>query len=363
MRLLSFILVVFCMSSPLQASPSIEEMAGSMIMVGFRGFSAPPSLLEAVRKGHVGGVILFDRDVENGSLRNIQSPAQVEALTDSLQTAAPRPLFVAVDQEGGKVRRLKPAQGFMELPSAKEMARLSESALRYLGTNAGREMTRVGINVDLAPVVDVQRSEQSPGLGDMDRVFGRDAPTVSRKSLAFAAGLEDGGVIPVLKHFPGLGSASKDSHHDLPDVSRFWNTSELLPYIEAFQQGWKGMVLVAHVYHGRLDNTLPASLSPSVIEGLLRGRLGWKGVVISDDLQMGAVLKGRSLEEIVRLAVLAGNDILLFGNNLHYDPELHERVFSILVDLVRRGVISVQRLEGSWQRIEALKAGLNGRAD
>ena len=110
------------------------------------------------------------------------------------------------------------------------------------------------------------------------------------------------------------GSAGKDSHHDLPDVTESWSEKELLPYREAFRRGWPGMVLVAHIHHGGMDAVLPSSLSPAVIEGLLRRELGWNGVVISDDLQMGAVYKGRSLEERVRLALLAGNDILLFGN-------------------------------------------------
>lgn len=362
MRVLAPLFTLFwLLISSAQAAPSlpsVEVMAGAMIMTGFQGVSVPAPFLEAVRKGHVGGVILFDRDMTSGSSRNITSPAQLAHLTTTLQAQAPRPLLIAVDQEGGHVRRLKPAQGFASLPSAQEMSSLSEAEIFRLGQKAGREMARAGINVDLAPVVDVHVSRQSPGLGDLGRMFGSNAAAVSRLALAFAAGLEKSGVIPVLKHFPGLGSASLDSHRDLPDISKTWRQSELFPYSEAFQQGWKGMVLVAHVYHSGLDRERPASLSPKIIEGLLRERLGWQGVVISDDLQMGAVNKGYSLEKIVRLAIEAGNDILLFGNNLQYDPALHEKVFRILIGLVHQGVIPVQRLERSWRRIEALKTRL-----
>ncbi len=354
--LLHFLLFSSAAAAP--SRPSAEVMAGAMIMTGFRGTSVPDSFLEAVRKGRVGGVILFDRDLASASSRNITSPAQLKRLTATLQAQAPRPLFIAVDQEGGQVRRLKPAQGFRNLPSAQEMSSLPKGEIFRLGWMAGQEMSRAGINVDIAPVVDVRKSGQSPGLGDLGRLFGSNAAAVSRLALAFAAGLENGGVIPVLKHFPGLGSASLDSHLVLPDISKTWQSSELFPYSEAFRQGWKGMVLVAHVYHSGMDAELPASLSPKVIQGLLRERLGWQGVVISDDLQMGAVTHGRSLEEIVRLAVDAGNDILLFGNNLAYDPALHEKVFDILTRLVQRGVLSTQRLERSWQRIQALKARL-----
>ena len=135
---------------------------------------------------------------------------------------------------------------------------------------------------------------------------------------------------------------------------------EIVPYREAFRTGWPGMVLVAHIHHRGMDERLPSSLSPAVIDGLLRRELGWDGVVISDDLQMGAVYKGRSLEERVRLAILAGNDILLFGNYLKPDPMLHEKVFQAVLDLVRSGEVSRERLEASWRRIETMKAKLAG---
>lgn len=338
--------------------PSVEEMAGAMIMVGFHGTRAPESVLKAVSEGRLGGVILFDKGRKKGDFYNVESPAQLRRLIVSLQSASPRTLLVAVDQEGGKVCRLKPERGFFALPSADLMGRMSEEEVRVLGFKAGTEMAELGINVDLAPVVDLRRSRQSPGLGNAGRLFGSGSDQVTRQALAFADGLREAGVLPALKHFPGLGSASKDSHLDLPDVTKTWTEEELLPYVEAFQRDWPGMVLVAHVYHRGLDAHLPSSLSPEVVNGLLRRRLGWNGVVVSDDLQMGAVAKGRSLEETVRLAVRAGNDILLFGNNLSYDPDLHDKVFQALMHLVNTGVVSRERLEESWRRIEAMKRNL-----
>ena len=310
------------------SEPSVEEMAGAMIMVGFHGTEAPQSVMSAVAAGRLGGVILFDRSPgRKGELYNIQSPEQVRNMVASLQNAAPRMLLVAVDQEGGKVRRLKPERGFHPLPAAEVMGRMNAEEVRELGFQAGR-------------------------------LFGSDSSQVTRQALAFADGLYRAGVLPALKHFPGLGSAGKDSHHELPDITKSWNQEELLPYVEAFRRGWPGMVLVAHVYHRELDAMLPSSLSPSVVDSLLRRRLGWDGVVISDDLQMGAVAKGRSLEERVRLALLAGNDILLFGNNLSYDPLLHEKVFQAVMDLVKKGAVTPERLKTSWTRIEKMKRNL-----
>ena len=348
--------------SPAPSSPTVEEMAGAMLMVGFEGTSAPRSVLDAVAAGRLGGVILFDRGRGGAAFHNIVSPGQVKALTSSLQAVAPRPIFVAVDQEGGKVRRLKTERGFLPLPSAESMGRMPADEVRNLGLRAGREMTSLGINVDLAPVVDVRLSSRSPGLGDAGRLFGADAALVTRQALAFADGLMQAGVVPALKHFPGLGSAGEDSHHQLPDVTRRWQPAELLPYEEAFGKGWPGMVLVAHIYHRGMDESLPSSLSPAVIEGLLRRDMGWDGVVISDDLQMGAV-SGRALEERVRLALLAGNDILLFGNYLKHDENLHEKVFQAVLHLVQSGEVSRERLERSWRRIETVKRRFLGVTD
>ncbi|MBP3730706.1 MAG: glycoside hydrolase family 3 protein [Mailhella sp.] len=358
--------IIICMllvaAAPAQkaalAGPSVERMAGAMIMTGFRGTMPPESLLRAIRAGHVGSVILFDRDKKQGDPRNIESPAQVKALTSALQKAAGGRLLIAVDQEGGKVSRLKAKRGFFPLPSAREMGGMEQGRVRDLGRKAGEEMRSLGINVDLAPVVDLQRSSISPGLGDMGRLFGSAPRQTARHALAFAEGLQKSGVIPVLKHFPGLGSASRDSHLDLPDVTRSWSREELEPYAMAFAKGWHGMVLVAHVYNGRLDPALPSSLSGRVVNDLLRTEMGWNGVVVSDDLQMGAVARTYGIKEMIRLAVLAGCDILLFGNNLDYHADLHERAFNAMMELVREGSISAGRLMQSWRRIEKAKSRL-----
>ncbi|MBR4422710.1 MAG: glycoside hydrolase family 3 protein, partial [Mailhella sp.] len=340
------------------AAPSAERMIGSMIMVGFRGLEAPPDLLAAIRAGRVGSVILFDCDRQQGEPRNIASPSQVRALNASLQKAAGGRLLIAVDQEGGRVARLKPTRGFFPLPSAQEMGRMKSSDVRALGRKAGAQMRSLGFNVDLAPVVDVQRSPVSPGLGDMGRLFGAGPSLVAEKALAFAGGLSESGIIPALKHFPGLGSASKDSHYDLPDVTRSWDRRELLPYSAAFKNGWRGLVMVAHVYNRRLDPALPSSLSPRVVDDLLRRELGFGGVVISDDLQMGAVAGTYGIKEMARLAIDAGCDILAFGNNLRYEPDLHDLAFRAVLELYREGSVSKARLEQSWRRIEALRTGL-----
>lgn len=334
--------------------PPLEEMIGSMIMVGFRGSTAPQDILDAVQAGRLGGVILFDYDVKLRAPRNIIDKNQLQMLTEKLRKSSRHPLFIAIDQEGGKVRRLDPAKGFFALPSAQAMGRMSDAAVQELAYRSGREMAALGINVDLAPVVDIKRSPQSPGLGDLGRLFSSDAETVYKKAEAFSLGLRKAGVIPALKHFPGLGSARLDSHKGLPDVTDTWNATELLPYRELFKSAWKGMILAAHVYNGNLDESAPSSLSKPIINGLLRKDLGWQGVVISDDLQMGAVA-GIPLRDLIKRAIDAGNDILLFGNNLSYVEAIHVQIFTTLLHLVQSGDITEERIKLSWRRIDALK--------
>ena len=342
------------------AGPTLEEMAGAMLMIGFRGTVPPSYVQEALERDLVGGVILFDRDSRREGERNISSPGQVRQLTAMLQAHAKRPLLIAVDQEGGRVARLRESSGFLLLPSAATLGTLDVRQTRDYARRTGNELKALGINVNLAPVVDLQRAKPSPGLGDAGRLFGASSAQVSAHAQAFAEGLLDAGVIPALKHFPGLGSATLDSHDALPDVTNSWSEEELSPYRDAFASRWPGMVLVGHVFNRHLDPVLPASLSPRVIEGLLRGQLGFTGVVISDDLGMGAVSAVYSLEERIRLAVLAGNDILLFCNNgkEDYDPALAGRAHAALVGLVRQGMIAPERLQVSWDRLTRLKAQL-----
>ena len=302
------------------AGPTLEEMAGAMLMIGFRGTVPPSYVQEALERDLVGGVILFDRDSRREGERNISSPGQVRQLTAMLQAHAKRPLLIAVDQEGGRVARLRESSGFLLLPSAATLGTLDVRQTRDYARRTGNELKALGINVNLAPVVDLQRAKPSPGLG----------------------------------------SATLDSHDALPDVTNSWSEEELSPYRDAFASRWPGMVLVGHVFNRHLDPVLPASLSPRVIEGLLRGQLGFTGVVISDDLGMGAVSAVYSLEERIRLAVLAGNDILLFCNNgkEDYDPALAGRAHAALVGLVRQGMIAPERLQVSWDRLTRLKAQL-----
>lgn len=348
-------------ANPLQYNPAdtppLEQMLGSMLMFGFRGASLAPDdpFLQAVAAGKIGNVVLFDRDVTAGGERNITSPEQLSLLTASLKSAARSPVFIAVDQEGGQVRRLKPQKGFMDLPSAQRMGQQSVQEVRRMAENLGEELANLGINCDLAPVADVDTNPFNPGIGRLGRAFSADATVVAAHALAFGQGLAKKGVVPVLKHFPGQGCAKKDTHEGLADISQCWNPDvDLLPYAEIFRAGWPGMVMVGHLFCSQLDGDMPATLSPTIINGLLRDGLGWQGVVISDDMQMQPIADKYDIKEAIMLAVLAGNDILLFGNNMKWDAQLPQKAWNALKSLVDEGIIEPDRIKESWRRINAL---------
>ncbi len=355
--------LVFCAGPSLASPASLEDMAGQMILVGFRGLdlSEDAAIVRDVAQGRVGGVVLFDYDVLlKRPERNIQSPEQVRRLVSFLSARARTPLFVAVDQEGGRVQRLKARNGFRDFPSAAEMGGWNDSSrVRATGEDMGRVLAGVGFNLDFAPCADLNVNPQSPAIGALGRSFSADPGRVARDARAFAQGLGSAGVLSCLKHFPGHGSAAGDSHLGFTDVTATWDPSELSPYRTLIGQGAVDMVMTAHVFNAALDPEYPASLSWRVTTGLLRGDLGFTGVVVTDDLQMRAVTDKYSLEQTVRLAVEAGADILLFGNNLAYDPDLPAKVQGIIVNLVREGSVPEARVQESHARIMALKKKLN----
>lgn len=348
--------------------PTVEEMAAQMLMVGFRGTEADAAsaIARHIRAGRVGNVVIFELDqaLGAGKDRNIVSPQQLKALIKDLKAAMPEaaqlPLWVAVDQEGGRVQRLRPARGFVaDWPSAQTLGRGDVAETRTVAERMGEELAALGIDMDFAPVADVNVDPDSPAIGRLERSFGSDPDNVARHAIAFGEGMSRAGVVPCLKHFPGHGSAAGDTHAGTTDVTRTWTEMELYPYRAAFAAGWPGAVMIAHVFHADLDSERPASLSVRITWGLLRGVLGWRGVVVTDDLQMGALTQRYSTEQCILMAVQAGVDILVFSGNAKDavpDSDFPKVIHDILVRLVREGKISEGRLYESWLRIAEMKA-------
>ena len=344
------------------SAQSLERLAGGVLMVGFEGTEAPPGspICREIHRYGLAGVILFERHPnKKGAVKNIRSPSQLRRLTRQLKACSPDgKLLIAVDQEGGVVQRLKKRRGFAgDFPRAAVVAHQGESAAKKIFDRMGAELASAGVNLNLAPVVDLALNPKNRVIVGWGRSFGRDPKTVARYASIFIRAMHRHGILTSLKHFPGHGSSTGDTHKGFVDVTKQWKPMELEPYRILLGEGPVDSVMVAHLFNRRLDPRYPASLSAQTVDGLLRRRLGYRGVVITDDLQMGAIVQRYTLDETIRLALGAGDDLLLFGNQL--DPKRvvsPESLVHTIVGLLRRGRISKERLKEAYRRVAALKA-------
>ena len=334
--ILSLLLTLtLCLSACGQPAPApqpgtdpgqLRRDIGEMLLVGFRGTRVDSShhIVRDIRQYHVGSVILFEYDSPSGTRhRNVASPRQLKSLCTFLQGLTDEPLLISVDQEGGMVARLKARDGFPATRSPQSTAAEGDDAVRSNARLVAQMLRDAGINLNFAPCVDVNVNPACPVIGKMERSFSEKPDRVTQCARIWIDGQRQQGILSCLKHFPGHGSAKGDTHAGLVDVTDSWQSTELIPYRDLIVQGDVDMVMVAHVINRNLD-TLPASLSPKVIRGLLRDSLGFQGVVITDDLAMGAIAKQYGREETLRLAILAGSDLLCLSNNgsAPYDPDL-----------------------------------------
>ncbi|HEX7067544.1 MAG TPA: glycoside hydrolase family 3 N-terminal domain-containing protein [Candidatus Limnocylindria bacterium] len=344
--------------SPSPVGPSLRERIGQMLLIGFRGLTADAAdaTRQQIAAGEVGGILLFSVDQLTGGPRNVDSPEQLRGLVDALSASAPAsPLTVAIDQEGGMVARLGPAHGFPATSSAATLGQGDPSATAAAARAMAETLRSVGVTLNLAPVVDLAVNPENPIIAAVERSFSADPEVVIAHASAFIQAHHDIGVRSAVKHFPGQGSATGDTHAGVVDVTDVWTDVELEPFAALVGRGLPDAVLTAHIFNGRLDPHHPATLSEPTITGILRQQLGWDGAVISDDMQMGAIRDAYGYEEAVALAIEAGVDILLIANQLVYEPDIAPRTIEVIEGLVRDGRISEERIDASYRRILALK--------
>ena len=316
-----------------------EQLAGQRLMVGFEGLEFNDDLRTLIADLQVGGLILFKI--------NIDTPDQVRRLCADCQAFAARcghpPLLIAVDQEGGPVARLRAP--FTEFPGNPHMQGLDDA--RHFGEVTARELSSVGINMDMAPVVDVAPADMSGIMAD--RVFGSDPAHVGAMGNAVIQALQQGGVMAVAKHFPGIGRTELDSHLDLPifrDDPAAMEAIEFPPF-EAAMQISVSAVMLSHILYEKLDARWPASLSPAIARDLLRGRFGYRGVAITDDLDMGAIKRHFDIRTVIRQIMAADIDIALI---CHKGPDIRTAFEAFPAgiradsDLRNRTVASVERI-------------------
>ena len=334
---------------------TLKKMIGHMLLVGFdeSSITKDSQIVKDINEYELGGVILFDKFYKDrNKTKNISSPEQLAKLTSDLKKFSNQALFISVDQEGGKVARLKPKYGFEEIESAFSVSQMNEYAIVDIYDKQSSMLENAGISMNFAPVVDLAVNPKNKVIVGLERSFGADAKEVSKDAKVVIQSQKRHNIISVLKHFPGHGSSLGDSHKGFVNVSETWSPEELEPYEMLINDKQVDVIMTAHVFNEYIDEKYPATLSYSFNTELLRQEMGYEGVIVSDDLQMGAIAGHYTLEQRVTLAINAGVDILLFGNQLE-NVIVKELVNSIFTQ-VKLGLIPIKRIQESNDRIESL---------
>ena len=349
--------LILAFAVPAAQAATLEQMAGQMIVVGFQGDDADDASVMALRDeiaaSEIGGVMLLKT--------NVKSLGAVSAMNAAFRAASPDLApFITVDQEGGAVERLTKDVGFREIPTAASIAADNSPAqAEAIYARMAASIAELGFSVNFGPVADVNLNPNNPVIAKFGRSFSADPAKVVAYDEAFIKAHHAAGVLTALKHFPGHGSSAADSHEGFVDITKTWQPSELDPYRALIADGDIDMVMVGHLYHADYSDAgsqTPSSLSPQWITGVLRDELGFDGVVISDDLEMGAIRDHFTLEQTVTMAVRAGMDVLLFSNTAKYRAGLGDEIRAILVKTAEADPAFAARIEQSYNRIVALKA-------
>ncbi len=319
------------------------QRAGQRLMVGFNGLSLNDTLKQYIEEFKVGGLILFSR--------NIDSPSQVGELCAQAQDFAIQcgqpPLFIAIDQEGGVVSRLKPP--FTQFDGNPHMSSTGDAV--HFALTTARELAQIGVNMDMAPVLDVLPAEGPSVM--QDRSFGRDPEHVARMGTTVIRHLQQNNIMAVAKHFPGIGRTVLDSHEDLPDLgtdAQILADTDMMPFRAAIAADVGGIML-SHIRYQTLDTRWPASLSSVIAGDLLRQRLAFDGLVITDDLDMGAIAKHYAMSGIVEQCLSAEVDILLI---CHAGPKI-QAALDLVLSMRKNNEAMVRKEEDSLRRILAAK--------
>lgn len=323
---------------------SVKDKIGQMLMGGFDGLTAPDYFLDWLREGRLGGVILFSR--------NVESPQQLAALTRELHAAAKFPLLISIDQEGGTVARLR--DGFSESPGARALASIrdnTEAIIEDVSYVLAAEMAALGINWTYAPVVDVTYNADNPTVGT--RSFGTDPEEIATLAAAAVRGFQRGGVAACAKHFPGLGDTAIDTHLALPRLNTPLDklrAVDLMPYHVTIANGL-ATIMTTHTIFTTLDSEYPATMSPVVIQRLLRDELDFQGVVTTDCMEMKAIDDNYPIAESVVAAALAGVDIILFSHTAEKQAEAYENLLAAVED----GRVPLSIVDAANERVARLK--------
>lgn len=325
---------------------TIEEKIGQLIIVGFEGTNINEEAIKYIEDFKVGGFILFSRNIidENQTLELLNNLKEANSNNDI-------PLFLSIDEEGGRVSRLP--KSFIKLPEATNLGNKNDPNISYkFGQTLGERVKSLGFNMDFAPVLDINSNPKNPVIGT--RSFGNTVEIVKNNGIEVMMGIKDTKVIPAAKHFPGHGDTSIDSHVNLPKVDKTMEklkNFELIPFIAAIEKDID-IIMVAHILYSDIDQDQPATMSPKIIGGLLREELGYEGVVVSDDMTMGAIVENYTLEDGTLSFIKAGGDIAL----ICHGNENPGKVLEKIKEAINTGELSEEYIDEKVYRILKLKA-------
>lgn len=324
---------------------TLDEKIGQMVLVGFEGYTVNDATRRLIEDYHVGGFILFERNI-----RDVEQLVDLLNELKNINTVNKMPLFISTDEEGGRVSRMP--KEFKKLPPNKTIGDINNGDFSFeIGSIIGEELKGLGLNMDFAPVLDINSNPNNPVIGS--RSFGDNIEIVTKLGIRTMEGIASEGIIPVIKHFPGHGDTSVDSHLDLPcinnDLERLQDL-EFVPFKEAIDNG-ADVVMVAHILFSQLDEENPASLSKTIITDILRDHMEFDGVVITDDMTMGAIVDNYGMGEAAVKSIVAGTDIVLICHQ--YENQIS--AINAIKTAVKDGTISEERIDESVYRILSLK--------
>lgn len=372
-RILFFLLGIFLLKSAFAETPQLSFAVGQMMMVGFNGteISDNTPIVNEIKNYHIGGVIL-DNHRQPGSTKifsNIKNPKQLKKLISDLQFYAKKyhayPLLIAVNQEGGLINTLKESNGFVSQNNLSQYQLGKEDSQKIYSAAYQRALLLkdLGINLNLAPVADLNVNPENPAVGKLERSFGDNPEKVTEQLQETIKAYKNAQVLCALKHFPGLGSANKNTDYDDADLTSTWKPLELIPYKKLIKSNMAcDFVMVTHLVNRKLDDSgIPVSLSKKVVSKILLDQLHFKGLVITDDMDAAAIRKNIPTQMAIEKAVLAGNNVIIYGGTQGYDPEADAKMlFDTLMRLAKKSSKIRSKVYYSYDKIMRVKSKLNG---
>ncbi|MEY5047622.1 MAG: b-N-acetylglucosaminidase, glycoside hydrolase family 3 protein [Bacteroidota bacterium] len=344
---------------PLSEADSLDLKIGQMIMVGINSrtvLTNTDTLNNELKKRKMGGIIIFEKNINPTN-----SKENLKKLIADLQASSPIKLLISIDEEGGKVHRLKEKYGFVKMPSATYLgSQKNTDSTTFYTLSLAEQLAYLGINLNFAPDVDLGSNPNNPVIAKVGRSYSPNPDVVTKHADASITAHHQHNVKTILKHFPGHGSSTTDSHLGITDVTNLWKLNELFPYNNLIKANKVDAIMTAHIINCHLDSTcLPATLSKTIVGDLLRNIMGFNGVVFSDDMQMFAISKNYGLDNALKLSINAGVDVVLFGNNVSQSDRITAtEIHAKIKKMVLSGEISKARINEAYQRIMKLKATL-----